>query len=59
LVDNRSDSTKMHDATVRYIMSIILLDFVIYPDLNQVTNNIRIVSKKEISLKFRLIYFMA
>ena len=40
-------------------MNIILLGFMIYPDLNLVMKNIIILNSKEISLKFRLIYFMA
>ena len=39
-------------------MTIILLGFMIYPDLNLVMNNIRILNNNEISLNFRLIYFM-
>ena len=31
----------------------------IYPELNLVMNSIRILNDKEISLNFRLIYFMA
>ena len=30
----------------------------IYPDLNLVMNNIRVLNENEISLNFRLIYFM-
>jgi len=32
--------------------------FMIYPNLNLVMNSIRILNNKEISLNFRLIYFM-
>jgi len=39
-------------------MTIILLCFMIYPDLNLVMNNIRVLNENEISLNFRLIYFM-
>ena len=39
-------------------MIIILLGFIIYPDLNLVKNSIRILNNNEISLNFRLIYFM-
>ena len=38
-------------------MTIILLCFMIYPDLNLVMNSIRILND-EITLNFRLIYFM-
>jgi len=59
LVDNRSDSTIMHGGTIRFIMSIILLGFMTYLDLNLVMNSIRILNKNEISFNFRLPYFMA
>jgi len=40
-------------------MTIILLGFMIHPDLNRVMNSIRILNNNEISLNFRLIYFTA
>ena len=39
-------------------MTIILLEFMIYPDLSLAMNSIRILNDKEISLNLRLIYFM-
>ena len=39
-------------------MTIILLGFMIYPDLNLVMKSIRTLNKNEITLNFRLIYFM-
>jgi len=39
-------------------MTTILLGFMIYPERNLVMNSIRVLNDKEISLNFRLIYFM-
>ena len=39
-------------------MTVILLYFMIYPELNLVMNSIRILNNNEISLIFRFIYFM-
>jgi len=40
------------------VTMVLIVRFMIYPDLNLVMNSVRILNNKESSLKFRLIYSM-